>query len=253
MTYTPLSKFGYTPALNLFSPTSISNLALWHDPSDTSTITSSGGLISQINDKSGNNYHSVQATGSNQPQTNVQTINSLNCVYFNTVSRFLNLNSGILNIGNASNTIFMVYKRDTSNGNTSFLTIGNSLSFGSWKLFFDIEGAFDNLRSSHNSVQSLDNFIIGTVDDTNTHSLLSKYDSVAVSHLKSVDGNTIKKTITTLVGTTGTCSVGSIGSNNTTLWKMGEVIAYSKALTNAEMNTVGNYLATKWGFTWTNL
>ena len=114
-------------------------------------------------------------------------------------------------------------------------------------------GGFNNLRSSHNSTQSVDNYIIGGIDDANAHSILLKYDNTAVSCLKSIDGNITKKTITTLVGLTGACTVGIIGSNNLTLWKMGEVVMYSRALNNTEINQVGNYLATKWGFIWNNL
>ena len=32
-----------------------------------------------------------------------------------------------------------------------------------------------------------------------------------------------------------------------------EVLVYNKALSNIELNTVGNYLGSKWGITWTNI
>ena len=51
-----------------FTPTDISNLYLWLDADDASTFTySSGSVISQWNDKSGNGYHAYQATVANQP------------------------------------------------------------------------------------------------------------------------------------------------------------------------------------------
>lgn len=52
----------------VFTPASISNLYLWLDADDASTFTySSGTVVSQWNDKSGNGYHATQATVSKQP------------------------------------------------------------------------------------------------------------------------------------------------------------------------------------------
>lgn len=55
----------------------------WYDASDASTITESGGLVSQWNDKSGSLNHAVQATGAKQPTTDSETINGLNVLTFN--------------------------------------------------------------------------------------------------------------------------------------------------------------------------
>ena len=44
-----------------------SNLAAWYDAADSRTITQSGGLVSQWNDKSGNGYHVSNATAATQP------------------------------------------------------------------------------------------------------------------------------------------------------------------------------------------
>jgi hypothetical protein len=51
-----------------FVPTSISNCYLWLDSTNTASFTySSGAVVSQWNDLSGNNYHATQATTSKQP------------------------------------------------------------------------------------------------------------------------------------------------------------------------------------------
>lgn len=52
-----------------------SDLLAWFDASDSGTITESGGGVLQINDKSGNGRHFVQATSSKRP---VVTANHLN-------------------------------------------------------------------------------------------------------------------------------------------------------------------------------
>jgi hypothetical protein len=55
------------------------DLFAWYDASDTSTVTESSGNVSQWDDKSGNDYHLVQLTGSNQPNSyGTYTENSLN-------------------------------------------------------------------------------------------------------------------------------------------------------------------------------
>lgn len=50
----------------------------WYDPSDSSTITESGGAVSQLDDKSGNSNDVIQATGAKQPVTGTRTLNGLN-------------------------------------------------------------------------------------------------------------------------------------------------------------------------------
>ncbi|MFI0461766.1 MAG: hypothetical protein ACH36C_06930, partial [Ilumatobacteraceae bacterium] len=58
-----------------WTPASLgSSLAVWLDASDVSTITSSGGLVSEWRDKSGNARHAVQATSSSRPTLNGSAI-----------------------------------------------------------------------------------------------------------------------------------------------------------------------------------
>ena len=51
-----------------------SSLAIWLDASDATTLTSSGGLVSEWRDKSGNARHAVQASPSSQPTLNGSAI-----------------------------------------------------------------------------------------------------------------------------------------------------------------------------------
>jgi len=63
-----------------FNPLTLSP-KLWLDASDTTTITSSGGLVSQINDKSGNGKNAT-SSGSDRPTTGASTINGRNVLDF---------------------------------------------------------------------------------------------------------------------------------------------------------------------------
>lgn len=65
-----------------FSPLDVPGLVAWYDAADTSTITHSGGAVSEWRDKSGNGYHLTQATGSQQPTTGTATINGRNVMRF---------------------------------------------------------------------------------------------------------------------------------------------------------------------------
>lgn len=71
-TWTP-----WTPALT--------NTVAWYDPSDASTITDTGGLVDQLDDKSGNANH-VTATLLQRPITATSTINGLNVLEYDGTS-----------------------------------------------------------------------------------------------------------------------------------------------------------------------
>ena len=58
------------------------NLGLWLDGSDLNSITSSGGLVSQWSDKSGNGYHATQATDLNKPTVVTDDISKRSCLRF---------------------------------------------------------------------------------------------------------------------------------------------------------------------------
>lgn len=62
----------------LWTPAADNLLVSWYDPYDEATITESGGLVSQLDDKSGNGNHLVQGTGSAQLTTGTRTINGYN-------------------------------------------------------------------------------------------------------------------------------------------------------------------------------
>jgi len=64
-----------------FSPLDLSPV-LWLDASDTSTITESGGAVSQWDDKSGNGNDVTNAVAASQPTSGTRTLNGLNVLDF---------------------------------------------------------------------------------------------------------------------------------------------------------------------------
>lgn len=65
-----------------FTPLDIPGLKVWYDASDASSITESGGVVSQWNDKGPLQEHLVQATGIEQPIIDTVTLNGLRVMQF---------------------------------------------------------------------------------------------------------------------------------------------------------------------------
>jgi hypothetical protein len=103
----------------VFNPLDLSP-ALWLDAADTATITASGSplRVSQWDDKSGNGRNVTQATGANQPESGVTTVNGRNVIDLNG-SYFFNLpfSSSVL-VGSGSDTTIMAVITATATQNT---------------------------------------------------------------------------------------------------------------------------------------
>jgi len=69
-------------SVGAYTPAHVSNVELWLDMTDTSTLTHTNNSVSQINDKSGNNRHYKQPLGTAQALTGAATINGLNALLF---------------------------------------------------------------------------------------------------------------------------------------------------------------------------
>jgi len=65
----------------LWTPAELSTV-VWYDASDLTTIDETGGLVSQLDDKSGNNNHATQATPGDKPSTGVNSLGGLNTIKF---------------------------------------------------------------------------------------------------------------------------------------------------------------------------
>jgi hypothetical protein len=96
----------------------------WYDADDASTITESGGLVSQWDDKSGNNNHVTQGSASNQPTTGTRTINSLNALDFD--GDQISTNNSVMS-GNPDITIatVIIYDRNVGAAADRAVQLGN--------------------------------------------------------------------------------------------------------------------------------
>lgn len=109
---------GYIPPQGLgvseFSPLDLNPLR-WHDVSDSDTVTESSGSISQIDDKSGNGIHLVQATGSLQPQLQSAHQNGLDTALFDGTDDTMKSASSITENAQV-NTVYIVVRMASASG-----------------------------------------------------------------------------------------------------------------------------------------
>ena len=227
-TSSPSSTANATPGVE--TPLTISNMSLWLDGSDAATITESSGIISQVNDKSGNGKNGT-ATGSVRPTlvSSVQTGRSV--MRFDGSDDYLNINSSI-----AYRTVFVVAKYD----NTTFGT------------YAGIVGDFTGTSPGNGHV------VNGVDATTKIASATSNYAS-AYRNGTSISGSGGHSfaplnefwigTFELSSGMTNTTSATGMINGGPRYWDgdIAEVIAYSTTLTNTQRAQIENYLSVKWG------
>ena len=230
-------------------PTSIAGLQLWHDASDTASITHTSNAVDQWNDKSGNARHST-ATTTKRPVTNTRTINAKNVLDFDGTDDVMIGAAGTLGIPAGANTIFVVYASD--NTGDAIQNIMNGLNAGSG-LRFAVGNDATNFQCQNRTTSSL----------YTTQALTRSTATITAGFRRS--GTSITPFVNGVNGTAGTnaeditltqLNIGAqtnAGATNRYNGMLAEIIWYNSSLSTADMNSVGNYLATKWGHSWTNM
>lgn len=211
-----------------FSPLALNPL-FWFDASDTTSITSSAGRVSQWDDKSGNARNATQATGTLQPTTGSTTQNGLNVLTFG-LNR---MTTSSFSFSGSKFTCFAVCRASTDSATNRQVigTIGSNptlwLSSGNWSLY------------------ATSVFSSTTAYDTNWHIFTGIFNGAA-SAIR-LDGVEIA------TGNPGTASytVGSnIGSDSgtTSAWRgdIAELISCPLLLSNNDLRVVETYLNAKW-------
>ena len=225
----------------------VSGYSLWLDGNDDSSFTySSGTVVSQWNDKSGNSRHFTQPTVANQPNRNV-TQNGLKGLAFQ--------NSWIYNTGynwsNSAFTAFIVIKYDALATNYSSIFSANGGSVMSLAINVD-----DTYAMFKTAVAPYPYNL--AVTSTNADVAVWKSAGVSGGNITTAfwKNNTAAsgtQSITSL--TTGTGAV--IGASSTTggdsspasdpFEKIFEIVVYPSQLSDTDRNSVEGYLKTKWG------
>ncbi len=236
-----LSGYRFNPGN--WDPLRISDLQLWLDSSDSTTLyQSAGGSIAsadgdpvgQWQDKSGNSRHATQSDGTKRPALKISVKNSRNSLLFDGVNDQLNISTLTVNPFD----IFMVFNRTASNSNSN--PIGSDTP-NNYPLDWYSDSRmylFDNLGNYFNSTnQSATGwFIVRSAKTSSGASLTEMFRN----------GSLIASSASGISGGLTLDFVGRHGASDYHKNYLSEIIIYSKKLSSSEVSSVNQYLNTKW-------
>jgi len=253
--------FNQAAAAAAWSPTDLAALeawwdfsdatALWEDTGGTDAVDIDGDFILRADDKSGNGYHVTEATNGPTYKTGIQ--NGLSIARFDGTDDSL-FRTGISTLHMAGFTIAAVFNPVTSvtNDGVFSLALTGGTDWGSADGFNLSQGPTANkIKVERDSILSA-----AVTHNTNTwHIALCRYGSTV--KLYSDGGAPVTDaTVTTtdldpnriMFSARMTAPESNWGEND-----IGEIVMVSGELDVTDSNLLGNYLADKWGLTWTDI
>jgi len=260
--------YGTTPDKSVF-PKTISNLSLWLDGNDTSTLFDSdtggnqvvddGTAVGRWQDKSGNNYHATQSNASLRAVFKRSVRNNKNTIRFDGIDDYYTGLSSALLVTNTTNkfSIFIVSipdltGRDNTYGGGGILRkMPASESSASWYLGYRSNGSL--VMSAIGNPNSISSNTTVT-DDTITLGYV-EYDGTAGANMADRTKlfiNSIQSAGTAGDGSngwgTGDGEIGRGYSSSSYYFKndLCEIIIYNKILSSSEKAKLENYLNNKW-------
>ena len=195
----------------LWTPSQITT-ALWLDGADASTITESGGAVSQWDYKSGNARNATQATPANQPTRTLNGLNGKTVLTFNGLNSFLGFSN--LTINDNNTYIYSVYSRPTAGTHTldiaSDVFAGSSgRGYGNW--CFNDNVLYTILRETspasfgtHGSSTATGTFINGAVRTSS--GTQTWRNGTALGTLQQTSGTFVTGPVLNQIGRVGTSS-----------------------------------------------
>jgi hypothetical protein len=249
--FTSTVGFGLLPT---FGPSTLTNLVMWLDPSDSTRIGSnSAGNVSTLLDKSANNYRaSNTAYGSNNWPTK-----SGNYLQFNN-NRHLWLNPASVN--NASNyTFFLVFNPVSSNNWIMAKQSDFENTYNVWTTTFSNNNGntgtsrymywFTNnsgTRGTSAAVLSNVNQLL-CIQCSNAATLRTYRNGVLLNTQTAGDFTMNNDTSVTAHTIGASISQGGFVQSGVTNFNMGEMLIYNSNLAAADRSNIESYLMTKWG------
>jgi hypothetical protein len=224
-----------------FNPRTLSGLSAWYDASVTSSVTLTGGFVSQWNDLSGNGINLSQSTEANRPGT--ATVNGRQAIDFDGSNDNLNNTTEV-----TPGTVFNVHIIDTAAGQSVYgVQSGSGATVRSSSLIFSSLGEYrsQSIASGFNAGFS------GGSRTANPRISVHTFSGAAVAGR--LDGAGFGGTTTT-TGTNvngvwlGTRNIGGVLSLPMD-GKICEHLIYNRVLSADEISRVERYLAAKWGVT----
>lgn len=245
-----------------WTPDLASDLMLWLDAADTSTITEVSGEASVWADKSGNgNDADDSSTSARRPATGTVTQNGLNVLDFDGTANYLN--AGNLGGKAASFTVYVVASPDNISKSTQAICAVSDATGAAWNVWAavmlrsvrlnDYEAFIGNGVNDWQQVVTTDNPVtqgqFGIFGQTYQagNTTISMISPDVARTTTSPSGGTNTNT----PGTAYDFCVGNLGTMSAGNWfydgKVAEVVIYDRVLTSEERDRLEGYLAHKWG------
>lgn len=246
-------------------PTNVPNLAIWLDADDASTFTySSGVLVSQWNDKSGNGRHMFQAVVAAQPSRS-GVINGRSSVAFaaDGMAAASNLPWQFMSDGSGY-TVFIVGRVENSGaafpafaGTTATFSAGSGFDILCQRAAAFVRHSITNLAADANVV---DNIVPGvipfatpfgfTITSTATEPVAADRSTLRIGGTNYQNN---AKTATAAVGAPfSPLAIGArtnVDTGTQLTGQIAEFVVYQRALSTSERAAIESYLAAKWGVT----
>jgi hypothetical protein len=248
-------KYPKANATDVVTPTSVSGINFWYDASDAASITSSGGLVSQWNDKSGNGFH-MSASGALRPTITSKFRGGRNVMTFGGTQYMI----GNANLTSNAFTHFIVMAKTSA--------VGGAYEYGrSLSLWNTAEGndyantnAFEIHWFSTASFSGVNG--PGAGPYRNSASITATPLTIGLASLgtTTLNGGNVSYTLNSAT-VTGTTSTTPINVNRQTIGAGGpggggdqyligwiaESIMFDRVLNSTEITTIQKYLKDKWG------
>ena len=230
----------------IWTPRSITT-QLWLDASDSQTVTTVSGAVSQITDKSGNNRNWTQSTLVNRPSYISAAQNGLNALRFNgTTSRLDIVNSTLGLNANGGLTIAAVYK-PTGTGAAGYNSIFGNFSSGT------IQMGFSSTLASNNpwGLYPIADFITGTsyVQNKNYIALVTRSGDNWTGHTDGTQNNTVSSAINIYSSTPSWAIGANTGGGESAQMDLYELVVINYTANNILIDNLTGYFAHKWGLT----
>lgn len=242
---------------SFFNPVSIPTCQLWLDAADTSTITASGGAVSQWNDKSGNGKNATQATAGNRPTYTIDS--GYPSILFTRSSGQYMTGPSILT--STSYTIFIIY-RTTDVASTQYVffdykkdtAASNGQNFVQLVLASNLVQPFiyygltpSTTYKLNNTPATSTNRVMVGMRDSPSNTTQNFYFNGSVQTTTWLNGGISNTTADDYGYTLGALRTTTVDTSNAFNGFINEVIVYLTELNDSQRQQVEGYLAWKWG------
>ena len=231
-------------------PKTIPNLFAWLDASDTSTITSSGGLVSNVRNKANTLMDFSQSTGANKPTTGASTINGKNVITFSGSPVRLNNDGLAAYITGTSMPLssYVVFNNTNSAAESTMCSFGSSSLAN--PLYIMSNGTSNGIRYLKRIDSGAASSATGTISPINVPAIFSGLYS-GTNLNASLNGvsffnNAFGAGAITLDAFSIGCRTANGVFSAFYVGDIAEIIFYNRLLSAAENTLIIKYLANKW-------